>query len=110
MLFRSILPGISRSGTTVAVALALGVSPLAAAEFSFLLGIIAIAGAGVLMLPELGAISGALLYPLLAGGLAALLSGLAALWLFVWLLRSQQFHFFAWYAWALGLGTILFLA
>jgi len=39
----AILPGISRSGTTVAVALALGLAPAAAAEFSFLLGVIAIA-------------------------------------------------------------------
>ena len=42
----AILPGISRSGTTVAVAMALGVAPLAAAEFSFLLGVIAIASGG----------------------------------------------------------------
>ena len=49
----AILPGISRSGSTVAVALALGIAPRAAAEFSFLLGIIAITGAAVLTLPDL---------------------------------------------------------
>ena len=36
----AILPGISRSGSTVAAGLALGLSPLAAAEFSFMLGMI----------------------------------------------------------------------
>ena len=34
----AILPGISRSGSTVAIALALGIAPLAAAQFSFMLG------------------------------------------------------------------------
>lgn len=103
----AILPGVSRSGATVAAGMALGLKPLAAAEFSFLLGIIAIAGAGVLMLPELGALSGSAIEAILAGGLAALVSGLLALWAFVWLLRSQRFHLFAWYAWLVGGGTLL---
>ena len=103
----AILPGISRSGTTVAVALALGVAPLAAAEFSFLLGVIAIAGAGVLLLPELSNVSGSLLQSIGFGGAAALVSGLLALWLFVWLLREQRFHVFAWYAWTIGAATLV---
>jgi undecaprenyl-diphosphatase len=103
----AILPGITRSGTTVAVALALGLAPLAAAEFSFLLGVIAIAGAAVLMLPELTSMSDALLMTIGIGSVAALASGLLALWLFVWLLREQRFHVFAWYAWALGAGVLV---
>jgi undecaprenyl-diphosphatase len=103
----AILPGISRSGSTVAAGMALGLKPLAAAEFSFLLGIIAIAGAGVLLLPELGAIDAGAFDAILAGGVTALLSGLLALWAFVWLLRSQRFHLFAWYAWLVGGATII---
>ena len=102
----AMLPGISRSGTTVAVALALGVAPVAAAEFSFLLGVIAIAGAGVLLLPELSAVSAPQLKAIAIGGIAALASGLGAIWLFVRLLRGKQFHWFAWYAWAVGLLTL----
>ncbi|HEX9877096.1 MAG TPA: undecaprenyl-diphosphate phosphatase, partial [Gammaproteobacteria bacterium] len=94
----AILPGISRSGSTVALALALGLAPLAAAEFSFLLGVIAMAGAGVLLLPELTAVSGAELINTAFGCAAALVSGLIALKLFIWLLREQRFHLFAWYA------------
>jgi undecaprenyl-diphosphatase len=105
----AILPGISRSGTTVAVALALGLAPLAAAEFSFLLGVIAIAGAGVLLLPELTHVTPDVLHSILVGGAAALVSGLIALWLFVWLLRKQRFFWFSWYAWAAGLATLLVL-
>ena len=102
----AILPGISRSGSTVAIALLLGLAPLAAAEFSFLLGVIAMAGAGILLLPELSSVSGEALNAILYGGVAALISGLIALWLFVWLLKNQRFYLFAWYVWIVGLITI----
>ena len=98
----AILPGISRSGTTVAVALALGLGPAAAAEFSFLLGIIAIAGAAVLMLPELAVASPEVLGHLVYGSVGALVAGLAAIWVFVRMLESGRFYFFAAYVWAVG--------
>jgi undecaprenyl-diphosphatase len=104
----AILPGISRSGTTVAVAMALGLAPLVAAEFSFLLGVIAIAGAGVLLLPELSAVSALEMRAIAIGSAAALISGLAALWLFLWLLRGKKFHLFAWYAWIVGIAILVF--
>lgn len=49
----AILPGISRSGSTIATAILLGISRVEAARFSFLLGSITIAGAGVLLASEL---------------------------------------------------------
>ena len=98
----AILPGISRSGSTVAMALALGVAPLAAAEFSFLLGIIAISGAAVLMLPGLSDAQPEQLLNLAVGGVTALASGLLALWLFVRMLDRSLFHHWAWYCWAVG--------
>lgn len=98
----AILPGISRSGSTVAAALALGIAPAAAAEFSFLLGIIAIAGAAVLILPDLGDAAPEQLAAVLVGGIAALASGLFAIALFVRMLRSNAFHHFAWWAWTAG--------
>ena len=107
----AILPGVSRSGSTIALALALGIAPLAAAEFSFLLGIIAIVGAAVLDLPDLleaGATSAA--SPMLIGAAAAALSGLAALAIFVRLLASQRFHVFAYYCWAAGAAFLVYLA
>ncbi len=106
----AILPGITRSGTTVAAAMALGMAPLAAAEFSFLLGVIAMAGAAVLMLPELTSASPELMTSILAGGSAALVSGLAALVIFVWLLKSQRFYAFSWYAWIAGGSFLAWLA
>jgi undecaprenyl pyrophosphate phosphatase UppP len=41
-----------------------------------------------------------------AGGIAAFVSGLAALVIFVWLLKSQRFFTFSWYAWIAG-GSFL---
>lgn len=49
----ALLPGISRSGSTIAAAMTAGLNPAAAAEFSFLLAIPAIGGATVLELGEL---------------------------------------------------------
>ena len=105
----AILPGISRSGSTVAAALALGVAPLAAAEFSFLLGIVAIAGAALLTLTEVGALSQEALGALVIGSAAALVAGLAALSLFIRLLRRQNFHVFAIYTWLVGAAFLAWL-
>ncbi|HEB90277.1 MAG TPA: undecaprenyl-diphosphate phosphatase [Deltaproteobacteria bacterium] len=98
----AILPGISRSGSTVAIALALGIAPRASAEFSFLLGIIAISGAAVLMIPSLQEADAGALLSLGIGGVAALVSGVLAIWLFVRMLDRALFHYWAWYCWAVG--------
>ena len=105
----AIAPGISRSGSTIAVALAFGVAPLAAAEFSFLLGIIAITGAAVLEVPDALAAPADALRPLWVGALAAALTGLVALTLLVRLLRAQRFHWFAGYTWAAGAAFLAYL-
>ncbi len=106
----ALVPGISRSGTTVAAALWLGVAPLEAAAFSFLMALIAIAGAAVLAAPDLAAgTSGIGSGTLVAGALAAGLTGIAAIHTFVALLRRQDFHRFAFYLIPLGIGFLLYL-
>ncbi len=105
----ALVPGISRSGATVTAALALGVAPLAAAEFSFLLGVVAIAGAALRMIPDMAAVSPVELVPLGIASAAALVSGLLALWLFVMLLRKQTFHRFAYYLWPVGTAFLAWL-
>ena len=47
---------------------------------------------------------------LLTGGISAMVSGFAALWLFVWLLRQQAFYAFAYYDWAVGVLVLVTLA
>jgi undecaprenyl pyrophosphate phosphatase UppP len=61
------------------------------------------------MAPELSTVPPGQGTALLLGGAIALVSGVAAIWLFVRLLRSQAFYQFAWYAWAAGALALFFL-
>jgi undecaprenyl-diphosphatase len=104
----ALVPGVSRSGSTVVTALWIGVPPLEAAAFSFLMSIPAIAGAAVLQLPELADGRGQLTPTALALGFgAAAIVGVLAIRVFVRMLRDRSFPAFAWYCWGAGL---LFLA
>lgn len=98
----AILPGISRSGSTVALGVRMGVSPVRMAEFSFLLSVPAIAGAGLLQLGHAGGATALPAVPLVAGFVAAAVSGVLAIRLFVRMLRAGTFHHFAWYCWTVG--------
>lgn len=104
----AILPGISRSGSTVSAAMWLGIDPERAAEFSFLLALPAIAGAAVLQAPDL---SGAALEsgwgPLGISFVTALVSGVFAIRFLVRLLRLGVFHRFAPYCAGIGAVTIV---
>ncbi len=107
----AILPGISRSGTTVSAALWLNVRPEQAAEFSFLLAVPAIAGAALLQLPELGSASPSGGWgPLAVSFLAALVAGVVAIRFLVALLKRGAFHHFAPYCWVAGLATLVWAA
>jgi undecaprenyl-diphosphatase len=106
----AIIPGISRSGCTVATALFAKTRREAAAEFSFLLSVPAILGASVLQAPEFlsgGAGIGGV--QLAAAALSAFLAGLLAIVLFVRLLRTKLFYRFAYYCWAVGGTYILYV-
>ncbi len=97
----AITPGISRSGTTIVVAMLLGLSPLAAARFSFLMSVPAILGAVVLKLED-AELSEVDPWALSIGGLTALVSGYAALVLLVLILKRRRLAHFAWYCWAMA--------
>ncbi len=103
----SLLPGISRSGATVAAGVWRGVDAVRMAEFSFLMSVPAIGGAALLQGwgLEPGALSGAAL-PLAVGFGAALVAGVAAIRLFVRTLEARAFHRFGWYCWAVGGGYL----
>jgi undecaprenyl-diphosphatase len=98
----AITPGISRSGTTIAVALFLGLSREYAARFSFLMSIPAILGAFVLKSRE--ADLAQLDFGILGvGAIASLISGYFALVLLVKLVKSGDFSKFSFYAWGMAL-------
>ncbi len=104
----ALLPGISRSGATVAAGVWQGVEPVRMAEFSFLLSVPAIGGAALLQIDGLtGAAAGGAAAPLAVGFVAALVSGVAAIRLFVRALEARAFHRFGWYCWAVGGGYLV---
>jgi undecaprenyl-diphosphatase len=106
----AILPGISRSGSTVLTGMWRRVDPIKAAEFSFLMSIPAIAGAAVLMIPDMGDATVTIgTGPLLVGAVAAGLSGILAISIFVALLRRQNFYTFSYYCWLVGALFLLYV-
>lgn len=106
----AILPGISRSGTTISVGMLLGVKPAQAAEFSFLLAIPAILGAVVFKFKEISAVDNSMWPQYFAGFLASFVFSLLAVYLVLSLIRKGKFEYFAYYCFAAGLfGLYLFL-
>jgi undecaprenyl-diphosphatase len=105
----AILPGISRSGTTIATGLFVGVKPSQAAEFSFLLSIPVIAGAVLLKAKEIIHTPVELIGPYLAGMLVSLLFGLLSVYVVLATVKRGKFAYFAYYCFAVGaLGLYLF--
>lgn len=104
----ALIPGISRSGSTVVAGLWGGVAGREAAAFSFLMAIPAILGAAVLKLPDVQG-TGLSTAALAAGSLAAGITGVAAIRVFVALLRKQAFHRFAYYLWPVGIAFLVYL-
>lgn len=101
----ALIPGISRSGVTISAGNGRGFSPVEAARFSFLLGIPAIAGAGLIQLPDV--LDSGFQTELLVGLLVAAVSGyLAIAWLLAALRRTGLAPFAAYCA-AVGLLTVL---
>lgn len=106
----ALLPGISRSGSTIATGMFLGLSPAGAAEFSFLLSIPAILGATVLSLGQAFAegISVSTLAVYGAGGLAAAVSGYLSLRVVFRILRQGRFWWFGLYCVVAGVAWLAF--
>ena len=103
------LPGVSRSGMTIASGLLVGLGAVAAADFSFLMAIPLIAGAGLLEARHAAAdiaLVGAV--PLIVAGVVAFLSGVFAIRFLVAMLRRGRFHVFAPYCIAIGLFTLAY--
>lgn len=105
-----VLPGISRSGSTIAGALLCGVDREQAGEFSFLLSIPAILGAFVLQLDDLDEIGSAVgLAPVVAGCIAAFVAGIFALSVLMKIVRKGKLELFALYLIPLGILGLIFL-
>lgn len=105
----AIIPGISRSGSTIVALLLRGVSGETAARFSFLLSMPAVAGAALLSLRDAEQLSGGELPVYLAGAGAALIVGLLAIHVMLGVLRRRRLGWFAVYCWLLGAVSLALL-
>jgi len=107
----AILPGLSRSGTTIATGLLLGIKKEAVAKFSFLMVIIPVLGEAVLDLKK-GHFSmeslGISPWVLLCGFLAAFISGFLACRWMLHLVKNSKLIYFAYYCVMVGLFAVIF--
>lgn len=100
----AIAPGLSRSGATISASLLMGMERPLAARFSFLLSIPAILGASIFE-------SKAILYNvnngMIAGFIAAAVSGYIAIWLFMKMIEKKDIRIFSYYCLIVGAITII---
>ena len=99
----AILPGLSRSGTTIASGLVIGLDKEFDAKFSFILSIPAILGAFLLQLKDIGSSLDANFLPVILGFLAAFVSGYIAIRWMLELIQKKNLDIFAYYCWAVGI-------
>ena len=99
----AILPGVSRSGSTIAISKILGLDPVRAARFSFLLFIPAIIGATLLKFQDIDeTVSEVGTLSLLLGFLSSVVTSYFSINLLLSLIQNQQFHYFTPYCLILG--------
>jgi undecaprenyl-diphosphatase len=103
----AILPSISRSGSTICVALWLGINRKFAGEFSFLISMPAIAGALILKASHGVSIEKEMMPSYLVGFTISFIFGLISLIYLLQWIRKGKLHYFAFYCWALGIITML---
>lgn len=107
----ALFPGISRSGITIASGLFVGMTRESAARFSFLMGTPIIAGAGVLKGKEMltTGIAGSDVGPLIAGFVAALIAGLAAIAFLLSYLRRRSTGLFIGYRYLVAAALVVYV-
>lgn len=114
----AILPGISRSGATIAAGLVSGVKAEKAAEFSFLMSIPAIAGGFVLTMKDQIETTGSLGEALkacfnsayVAGAVAAGVVGLFAIYLVMGAVKRGKLEYFSYYCFLAGLAGMIYFS
>jgi undecaprenyl-diphosphatase len=105
----AVLPGLSRSGTTITAGLVAGVAPRSAATFSFLMAIPVIAGAGLLEAVDMarGATIHTPVAHLLIAALVSFGVGLASIATLVRILERQRLYWFAWWCIPVGMAVVV---
>jgi len=105
----AIIPGISRSGITVATGLLRKISKATAFRYSFLLSVPAVIGATVMESKDL--ILGNMdMAPMFLGTTISMIVGYGSLKLLQKIVMNEKFHLFAYYCWTVGIAIILFIS
>lgn len=105
----AVVPGLSRSGTTISCGMARGFSREFAVKFSFLMSIPAVLGANVLSLIDAAqaGIDWSLMPMYIGGVISAAIFGYLAIWLLKFITRKGSFGGFCYYCWGAGLVTLI---
>ncbi|MEO1731205.1 MAG: undecaprenyl-diphosphate phosphatase [Pseudomonadota bacterium] len=104
----AIVPGTSRSGVTMTAARALGYKRVEAARFSFLLSIPAVAGAGVLIVPEIFEAGMALALDALIAGVLTFIAAFLTMAFLMNFLKRASMLVFVLYRVAMGVALLTF--
>jgi len=106
----AVIPGISRSGATIATGMFLGIDKEKACRFSFLLSLPAVLGAAALKSREIAShLTSGDMFCYLAGGVAAMLVGIAAIKVLLVMVRSGRFYLFGTYCILAGILVLILL-
>ncbi len=107
----SIIPGTSRSGATIIGALLIGVSRVAAAEFTFFLAVPVMFGLSALKMMKFGfAFTGSELLILVIGMAVAFVVSILVIKFLMAYIKKHDFKVFGWYRIALGIIVLLYFA
>lgn len=106
----AILPGLSRSGSTITGGLFMGFKREYAVKFSFILSIPAIVGANLLSVGDIfkNPVPQSNIIPYIAGAIAAALVGIGAMKLLLYISRKSNFRMFSYYCFVVGLIAVIF--
>ena len=99
----AIMPGLSRSGTTIASGLVVGLDKEFAAKFSFILSIPAIFGAFIVQLKDIGLSMSGDGAAIILGFVAAFISGYFAIKWLIDLIQNKSLDIFSYYCWIVGI-------
>lgn len=103
----ALVPGVSRSGSTISAALLTGMKREEAVEYSFILGIPVILAGSLSELMDAGASTETInILPLAVGFIASAVTGYFAIRLLKWLIASDKFRIFSIYTFILGILVI----
>ncbi len=105
----AIIPGISRSGSTITAALSRKLDVETAVRFSFLMSLPVILGAALMEAKDILSVGAesVLVIPYAIAVITSFLAGVVAIKTFIRMLKGQKFHYFSYYTWFIGALVIL---